>query len=74
MSRWKQYKKHIPLHARVSFKFSIAITCNNVSFFTGADVTDHIPVDDNPVYITMKKIDLNKNSAYEAVTISGKPF
>ena len=29
------------------------------------DVTDHIPVDDNPVYITMKKIDMNKNSAYE---------
>ena len=30
-------------------------------------VTDHIPVDDNPVYITMKKIDMNKNSAYEVV-------
>ena len=33
--------------------------------FTG--VTDHIPVDDNPVYITMKKINMNKNSAYEVV-------
>ena len=35
---------------------------NNTVFllFTGADVTDHIPVDDNPVYITMKKIDLRK--------------
>ena len=31
------------------------------------DVTDHIPVDDNPVYVTMKKIDMNKNSAYEMV-------
>ena len=30
-------------------------------------VTDHIPVDDNPVYATMKKIDMNKNSAYEIV-------
>ena len=30
-------------------------------------VTDHIPVDDNPVYITMKRIDMNKNSAYETV-------
>ena len=35
--------------------------------FPGATVTDHIPVNDNPVYITMKKIDLNKNSAYEMV-------
>ena len=32
-----------------------------------AKVTDHIPVDDNPVYITMKKIDMNKNSVYEVV-------
>ena len=31
------------------------------------DVTDHVPVDDNPAYITMKKIALNKNSAYETV-------
>ena len=30
-------------------------------------VTDHIPVDDNPVYITMKRIHMNKNSAYEMV-------
>ena len=35
--------------------------------FPGVTVTDHIPVDDNPVYITMKKIDMNKNSAYEVV-------
>ena len=32
-----------------------------------ATVTDHIPVDDNPVYITMKKIDMDKNTAYEVV-------
>ena len=38
-------------------------------FFTGTDVTDHIPVDDNPVYITMKKIDLKRNTAYETITI-----
>ena len=40
----------------------------------GADVTvtDHIPVEDNPVYITMKKIDLKKNSAYETINISEK--
>ena len=35
----------------------------------GVTVTDHIPVDDNPVYITMKKIDMNKNSAYEVVQL-----
>ena len=32
-----------------------------------------IPVDDNPVYITMKKIDLKRNTVYETITISGKP-
>ena len=36
----------------------------------GADVTDHVPVDDNPAYITMKEITLNKNSAYETVTVN----
>ena len=39
----------------------------NAFAFPGVTVTDHIPVDDNPVYITMKKIDMNKNSAYEVV-------
>ena len=53
----------------------LVLHCNKSFFFifTGADVTDHIPVDDNPVYITMKKIDLKRNAAYEAITISGKP-
>ena len=37
------------------------------------NTTDHIPVEDNPVYITMKKIDMNKNSAYETISISGRP-
>ena len=55
----------------VFFWFCIAITVFFI--FTGTDVTDHIPVDDNPVYITMKKIDLKRNAAYEATTISGKP-
>ena len=32
-----------------------------------ADVIDHVPVDDNPAYITMKGITLNKNSAYGTV-------
>ena len=31
---------------------------------------DHIPVEDNPVYITMKKIDLKNNSAYETIIVS----
>ena len=40
----------------------------------GADVTDHVPVDDNPAYITMKRITLNKNSAYETVTIAASHY
>ena len=39
------------------------------AFPAGVTVTDHIPVDDNPVYITMKKIDMNKNSVYEMVNL-----
>ena len=37
----------------------------------GADptITDNIPVDDNLLYITMKKIQLNKNCAYETVSV-----
>ena len=54
-------------------KFLHCINYKNFSFFTGADVTDHIPVADNPVYITMKKIDLKRNMAYETITITGKP-
>ena len=34
-------------------------------------VIDHVPVDDNPAYITMKRITLNKNTAYETVTMRG---
>ena len=30
-------------------------------------VIDHVPVDDNPAYITMKRITVNKNTAYETV-------
>ena len=37
--------------------------------FAFPDVTDHIPVEDNSVYITMKKINMNKNSAYEVVLL-----
>ena len=33
-------------------------------------VIDHVPVDDNPAYITMKRITLNKNTAYETVNIN----
>ena len=34
------------------------------------DLTDHIPVEDNPVYVAMKRIDLMKNSAYETVIVA----
>ena len=40
-----------------------------VSALEGDGMTDHIPVNDNPVYITMKKIDVKKNIVYETVTI-----
>ena len=33
-------------------------------------VIDHVPVDDNPAYITMKRITLNKNTAYETTTVA----
>ena len=51
------------------------IHCNNIIISPGLfilepDVTDHIPVEDNAVYITMKKIDLQKNSAYETIIVS----
>ena len=35
------------------------------SFLTETGVIDHVPVDDNPAYITMKRITLNKNTAYK---------
>ena len=34
-------------------------------------VIDHVPVDVNPAYITMKRITLNKNTAYETVNMRG---
>ena len=37
------------------------------------DLTDHIPVEDNPVYVAMKRIDLMKNSAYETVIVAKRP-
>ena len=37
-------------------------------YSTESAVTDHVPVDDNPAYMTTKSIHLNKNSAYETVT------
>ena len=40
-----------------------------VSYINYLGVIDHVPVDDNPAYITMKRITLNKNTAYETVTI-----
>ena len=41
-----------------------------ISSILEPDVIEHIPVDDNPVYIMMKKIDLKKNSAYETIIVS----
>ena len=37
-------------------------------------VIDHVPVDDNPAYITMKRITLNKNTAYETVNITSHDY
>ena len=44
------------------------IVCAARAVTTG--VIDHVPVDDNPAYITMKRITLNKNTAYETVTVA----
>ena len=44
----------------------------NCGIYIGVTVTDHIPVDDNPVYITMKRIHMNKNTAYEVVHLKTK--
>ena len=40
------------------------------TIITESDLTDHIPVEDNPVYVVMKRIDLMKNSAYETVIVA----
>ena len=45
------------------------ITTDIYVYSTGSDVTDHVPVDDNPAYMTMKSIHMNKNSAYETVNM-----
>ena len=37
------------------------------------DLTDQIPVEDNPVYVAMKRIDLMKNNAYETVIVAKTP-
>ena len=42
----------------------------NLDPFFALGVIDHVPVDDNPAYITMKRITLNKNTAYETVTVA----
>ena len=43
---------------------------NLVSISSSSGVIDHVPVDDNPAYITMKRITLNNNTAYETVNIN----
>ena len=45
------------------------VTMQFLKVNTGAAVIDHVPVDDNPAYITMKGITLNENSAYETVNV-----
>ena len=37
-------------------------------------VVDVVPVDDNPAYITMKRITLNKNTAYETDNITSHDY
>ena len=43
---------------------------NRVSVYPCSGVIDHVSVDDNPAYITMKRITLNNNTAYETVNIN----
>ena len=57
--RLKQHRGNIFLHCKHGYQF------NAVGGDAGA--IDHVPFDDNPAYITMKRITLNKNTAYETV-------
>ena len=56
-------KKHAGTHNSM-YSFYILFSIGGA---TG--VIDHVPVDDNPAYITMKRITLNKNTAYETVNM-----
>ena len=58
---------HTRLH---SFGYCFASLHKVFVFALEGCTTDHIPVNDNPVYITMKRIDVKKNITYETVTIS----
>ena len=60
--RLKQTRGKVFLHCKHSYQFSA------VGGATG--VIDHVPVDDNAAYVTMKRITLNKNTAYETVNIN----
>ena len=59
--RLKQHRGNIFLHCKHGYQFN--------AVGGAAGVIDHVPVDDNPAYITMKRITLNKNTAYETVKI-----
>ena len=48
----------------------IIITNQFHAYSTGSDVTDHVPVDDNPAYMTTKGIHMNTNTAYDTVNYS----
>ena len=65
----KQHDKGITAIAHVQ-THSSKISVYKYYYSYCADVIDHVPVDDNPAYITMKRITLNKNSAYETVNIA----
>ena len=45
------------------------IVCSILLSLAASLATDHVPVGDNPAYITMKRITLNKNTAYETVNM-----
>ena len=61
--RQKQHRGNVFLHCKHSYQF-------NAAGGAASGVIDHVPVDDNPAYITMKRITLNKNTAYETVNIN----
>ena len=65
----KQHNTSGIVNLLTTLKFYISL------IMSGAEgVVDVVPVDDNPAYITMKRITLNKNTAYETVNITSHDY
>ena len=50
--------------------YTVTVCDNCILYLNTSGAEGVVPVDDNPAYITMKRITLNKNTAYETVTMT----